>query len=175
MSDIPKPIGIDATGYEVLTEAVRDLLKQYPGLNGREIPFEKLEKNSGISFSADNGALIMTERKTITGKIWQTCQYPFYIVYRTASTQEYLKLGVQVFLDSIGKWLCMEPAEITEGKESRYEYLTEYPDLSHGRKITRVTRLNSYALEPNDEGVQDWILPVTVFYTNEIEPIRKGA
>lgn len=170
MADMPKPIGIDATGYELLTEAVLILLSQYPGLDGREILFEELGKSSGIAFSADNGALIMTERKTITGKIWQTCQYPFYVVYRTTSTQERQKLQVQTFLDSLGKWLCQEPAEIKKGQ---YEQLTEYPDLSQGRKITRVTRLNSYALEPNDEGVQDWILPVTVQYTNEIEPIRK--
>ena len=170
MADMPKPIGIDATGYELLTEAVLMLLAQYPGLDGREILFEELSKTGGIAFSADNGALIMTERKTITGKIWQTCQYPFYVVYRTTSTQERQKLQVQTFLDSLGKWLCQEPAEIKKGQ---YEQLTEYPDLSQGRKITRVTRLNSYALEPNNEGVQDWILPVTVQYTNEIEPIRK--
>ena len=170
MADMPKPIGIDTTGCELLTEAVLKLLEQYPGLDKREILFEELGKSSGIAFSADNGALIMTERKTITGKIWQTCQYPFYVVYRTTSTQERQKLQVQTFLDSLGKWLCMEPAEIKKGQ---YEQLTEYPDLSQGRKITRVTRLNSYALEPNDEGVQDWILPVTVQYTNEIEPIRK--
>ena len=174
MADLTKPIGVDPTGYELLTVAVYELLKQYPGLNKNEILFEELGKSSGISFSADNGALVMTERKTITGKIWQTCQYPFYVVYRTTSTMMNQKISVQTFLDSLGKWLCMEPAEITVGKESRYEQLTEYPDLSQGRKITRVTRLNSYALEPNDEGVQDWILPVTVLYTNEIEPIRKG-
>lgn len=166
-----KPIGIDATGYEVLTKAVLALLAKYPGLNGKEILFEELKKSSGLAFSADNGALIMTERRTITGKIWQTCQYPFYVVYRTASTQERQKLQVQTFLDSLGKWLCMEPAEVN----GEYIQLDEYPELSQGRKITRVTRLNSYGTEPNDEGVQDWVLPVTVQYTNEIQPVRKGA
>ncbi len=172
MADFPKPIGVDATGYELLTEAALTLLAQYPGLDGREILFEDLKKNSGLAFSAGNGALVMTERKTITGKIWQTCQYPFFVIYRTASTQERQKLRIQTFLDSLGKWLCGEPAEITKG---RYEKLSGYPDLSQGRKITRVTRLNSYALEPSADGVQDWILPVTVQYTNEIEPIRKGV
>lgn len=169
MADMPKPIGVDATGYEVLTKAVLYLLSVYPGLDGKEILFEELGKTSGLAFSADNGALIMTERRTITGKIWQMCQFPFYVVYRTASTQERQKLQVQTFLDSLGKWLCQEPAEV--GGE--YIQLTEYPDLSYGRKITRITRFNSYGTEPNDEGVQDWILPVTVQYTNEIQPIKK--
>lgn len=159
-----KPIGVDASGFEILTNAVLDLLSQFPGLNGREILFEELGKESGIAFSADNGALIMTERRSITDHVTQTCQYPFFIVYRTASTKEYQKLQVQAFFDSIGKWLCKEPVEING------ETVTAtYPDLSDGRRITRVTRSNSYGLEPNEDGVQDWLLPVVVQYTNEFD------
>lgn len=165
-----KPIGIDATGYEVLTKAILDLLSAYPGLDGKEILFEELNSTSGIAFSADNGALVMTERRTVTGKIWQTCQYPFFVIYRIASTQERQKLQAQTFLDSLGKWICQEPAKI----DGTYMQLKSYPDLSQGRKITRITRLNSYGSEPDAQGIQDWILPVIVQYTNEIQPIKKG-
>ncbi len=160
-----KPIGIDATGYEVLTKAVLDLLGKYPGLNGKEILFEELRESSGIAFSADNGALVMSEKRSITDHVYQKCQYPFYVVYRTNSTREKQKLQVQTFLDSLGKWLCKEPAEIN-GEMQR---LAQYPTLSDGRKITRLTRTNSYGLTPNNDGVQDWILPVTVEYTNEFD------
>lgn len=163
--DEVKPIGADVTGYEILTNAVLVLLSQFPGLNGREILFEELEKESGLAFSADNGALIMTERRSITDHVWQTCQYPFYIVYRTASTTEYQKLQVQAFFDAIGKWLCREPVEVN-GETVR---LSSYPTLTDGRKITRVTRSNSYGLAPNEDGVQDWLLPVVVEYTNEFD------
>ena len=162
---------VDATGQEVLTKAVVELLATYPGLNGREILFEELGKESGIAFFAGAQALVITEKKTITGRILQTCQYPFYVYYRTTSTQERQKISVQTFLDSLGKWLCQEPAEVN----GEYIRLYEYPDLTQGRKITRVTRDNSAGTEPTEEGVQDWILPVTVQYTNEIEPIRKGT
>lgn len=167
MADEIKPIGVDATGYEVLTNAVLELLNQYPGLDGREILFEQLSETSGIAFSADNGSLVMSETEDVLGGIRQKCQYPFFIVYRTASTREYQKLGVQEFLDTIGKWICRETIEI--GGETKR--LLSYPALSRGRKITRVTRMNSYGLEPNTDGVQDWLLPVTVQYTNEIEPL----
>lgn len=51
-----KPIGKDATGYEILTDAMKALLNQYPGLYENEtIKFEELGKESGIAFSADNG------------------------------------------------------------------------------------------------------------------------
>lgn len=160
-----KPIGADVSGFEILTNAVLELLSQFPGLNGREILFEELDKESGIAFSANNGALVMSERRSITDHVRQNCQYPFFIVYRTASTQEYQKLQVQAFFDAIGKWLCREPA-VVNGETVR---LTQYPALSDNRKITRITRSNSYGLEPNEDGVQDWLMPVTVEYTNEFD------
>lgn len=162
MNDI-QPIGADVSGFQILTNAVLDLLSKFPGLNGREIFFEELDKNSGIAFSADNGALIMTERRSITDHVWQTCRFPIFIIYRTASTDEDQSLRVQAFFDSLGKWICKEPAMVN-GKTI---HLTAYPELSGGRKITRVTRSNSYALEANEDGVQDWLMPVTVEYTNE--------
>lgn len=92
-------------------------------------------------------------------------QYPFYIVYRTASTAEYQKLQVQAFFDAIGKWLCREPA-VVNGETVRMKTFTE---LTDGRRITRITRSNSYGLAANENGVQDWLLPVTVEYTNEFD------
>ena len=165
MPDEQKPIGIDSTGYEVLTKAVLALLMEYGEIVGREIYFEDISQ-SGIAFSADDGALIMSEVPDILGGYTQICQYPFYVVYRTASTQESQKLNVQTFLDSLGKWLCGEPAKVN----GKTQTLDKYPELTDGRKITRVTRLNSYGLEPSADGVQDWLLPVTVQYTNEIAP-----
>lgn len=158
-----KPIGADVEGFEILTNAVSSLLNQYPGLNGYEIRFEELGDDSGIAFSSDNGALIISERVSITDHVYQRCQYPFFIVYRTVSTQEYQKLHVQAFLDSLGKWICREPTVI----DDEIIRLAAYPTLSEGRRITRITRSNSYGLTPNENGVQDWLLPVTVEYTNE--------
>ena len=64
------------------------------------------------------------------------------------------------FLDSLGKWLCMEPTEYNP---------PVYPVLSGNRKITRVTRQNPYGAVPNQDGTQDWILPVTINYNNEFQ------
>ena len=84
-----KPIGKDATGYEILTAAMKALLNQYPGLDpGETIKFEELGEDSGIAFSADNGALVYSEREDICGGIHQVCQYPFYVVYRSAAQKE---------------------------------------------------------------------------------------
>lgn len=164
MNDDVKPIGYDVSGFEILTNAVLSLLSGFPGLNGREILFEELDE-SGIAFSADNGALVISERRSITDHVVQTCQFPFFVIYRTTSTKEFQKLQVQAFFDTLGKWLCKEPAQIGD-KTVR---LTAYPTLADGRRITRVTRSNSYGLEPNEDGVQDWLMPVTIQYTNEFD------
>lgn len=166
MREEVKPIGVDTTGFELLTNAVRNLLNQYPGLYENEtILFEELGEDYGIAFSADNGALIITERISVTDHVKQTCQYPFYVVYRTSSNMENQKIMAQLFLDNLGKWLSKEPV-ILDGAEYRLE---NYPNLSGSREITKITRMNSYGLEPSADGVQDWLLPVTVQYKNEYD------
>jgi hypothetical protein len=161
-----KVIGRDASGFDILTRAVKSLLNQYPGLmDGEIIKFEELSEDSGIAFSADNGALVYAETEDVCGYRHQKCQYPFYVVYRTASNKERLKLSAQEFLDSLGKWICQEPVVIN-GTKTR---LTAFPVLSECRIIKRITRDNSYGLEPNADAVQDWVLPVSVQYTNDIE------
>lgn len=164
--DKPKPIGSDPTGYEVITEAVRVLLNQFPGLYDDEIVrFEQVRENGDIGFSANDGALVFSETRDIIDNVHQTCQYPFYLVYRNNSDREAGKLSCQEFLDTFGKWLCKEPVEI--GGE--VYHLKSFPKLTGSRKITRITRDNSYGLEPQADGTQDWILPVSVQYTNEFE------
>lgn len=160
-----KPIGTDPTGYEYMKKAIKSLLNQYPGLDGEKIYFEELGEESGIAFSADAGALVMSERKSITDHVTQTCQFPFLLIYRTTATREFEKLNVSAFLDTMGKWLCKEPVEI-KGVPHR---LTTYPAITDGRKITRITRNNSYGTVPNENKSQDWILPVSVQYTYEFD------
>ena len=167
MDNEQKPIGKDATGYEVITEAMKDLLNQFPGLyEGEEVKYEELSDESGIAFSNDAGALVYTESEDVIGGVHQTCQYPFFIVYRAASSaKERQKMSIQEFLDAFGKWLCREPAVI---EDETYK-LAGYPKLAGGRQIRKITRDNSYGTEPQENGVQDWLLPVTVQYRNDFE------
>lgn len=160
-----KPIGTDATGYEYLVKAMKALLNQFPGLDGEKIYFEEIGEESGIAFSADAGALVMSERRSITDHVTQSCQFPFLVIYRITATREFQKITASGLLDTLGKWLCKEPVEIN-GVSLR---LTEYPALSDGRKITRITRNNSYGTVPNENKSQDWVLPVSVQYTYEFD------
>lgn len=168
MPNTLQPIKKDATGYEVITEAMKDLLNQFPGLQaGEKVKYEELSKDIGIAFSNNAGALVYTETKDVIGYTYQNCRYPFFLIYRASgSTKETQKISIQEFLDAFGKWLCREPAVIN-GETYR---LSQYPKLAGTRQIEKITRDNSYGTEPQEGGVQDWLLPVTVEYTNEIEP-----
>ena len=166
MADNTKPIGADTTGFELLTNAIRDLLNEYPGLRDDQvILFEELETDTGIAFSADNGSLIMSENVSVTDHVTQVCQYPFFVIYRTSAKMENQKISVQSFLDNLGEWLSKETIQLN-GLDYNLE---EYPELTGNRKISKITRMNSYGLEPNADGVQDWLLPVTVQYTKEYD------
>ena len=168
MDDLPKSVKKDADGKDILADAMKLLLNQYPGLyDGETIKYEELGTDSGIAFFADAGALIYSEKEDVCGMMHQVCQYPFIVVYRTASEKERQKLSAQKFLDNLGKWICREPVTI-DGAETR---LSAFPELSRGRVIKRITRDNSYGTEPQENGVQDWLLPLSVRYENTYEVI----
>lgn len=159
-----KPIKEDIGGFDAITEAVKSLLNQFPGLYTDEVVrFEELEESNGIAFISNTGAMVYSEDKDVTGSISQECQYLFILIYRMKSDRERQKLIAQQFLDTFGRWLCREPNIYERGTSP-----VEYPELTDGRKITRLTRSLITATDPKEDGTQDWMLPVTVQYTNEL-------
>ena len=59
--------------------------------------FEELGEESGIAFSNDTGALVYAETEDVLGGVHQTCQYPFYVVYRASgSAKERQKMSIQI-------------------------------------------------------------------------------
>lgn len=161
----PKPIKTDGGGFEALKPAVLSLVNNYPALNGRVITFQGLSEDSGISIEPESGALVYFERTDLLGNVRQICQFPFFVVYRSGASSEYQKLGITEFLDNLGAWLCREPIIINQ----HLYQLTEYPSLADGRQITKVDRFNSYAIAPNENNTQDWLIPITVHYTHEFK------
>lgn len=160
-----KPIGVDEGGKEPLKLAVVSLLNQYPGLAGRTVAFQGLGEDSGISIEPESGTLVYAENEDILGNVRQVCQYPFFVIYRSGASSEYQKMSINEFLDTLGSWLCRETVSI-DGVDHQ---LSAYPEISGGRKINKIVRFNSYALEPNENRTQDWVLPVTVEYTHEFQ------
>lgn len=159
-----KPVKYDVDGYDIITNALIDLLNSFPGiLEGEIIKFSTLKENSGISFYPVSGAVIATETISITGKVNQVCNYPFYVVYRTAADSQDSKIDIKEFLDNLGKWLEKQPVTI----DGEAQKLSDYPELTDGREITEISRQTPAYLDNTSEGnVQDWVISLALKYRN---------
>lgn len=159
-----KPVKFDSAGHAFARRAMRELLNQYPGLlEGECIKFAETDEKGGIAFFGNGGAVVYEEKKYISGSIIQKCQYPFVLVYRSSATQkESHYANIVDFLEGLGKWLVGESIVI----DNETYQLEKYPEMTDGRKITELICDNVGEAEPDGDGTRNWLLPVTVRYTN---------
>lgn len=152
----------DIDGYNAITSALRELLNQFPLLEEHEeITFSSLEENSGIAMFPVSGAVVETERKTITGKITEVCLYPFFVVYRSIGLTENRKARVKEWLDTLGKWLEQKEI-IVNGVSYKLESL---PPLTEGRKFLSIDRQTPAYLDNTSENkTEDWVINISARY-----------
>ena len=160
-----KQIKYDVDGYEAVTSALRELLNQYPGLErGEEITFSVLEETSGIGMFPVSGAVVETEKRSVTGKVTEVCLYPFYIIYRASGLNENRKARVKEWLDTLGKWLEQKKVLI-DGEEYT---LSELPPLTDGRKFLSISRQTpAYLDNTNEDKTEDWAIYISARYQYE--------
>lgn len=156
---------MDLEGYEIVTDAIQSLLDAYPGLEeGDKIVFSNLEETSGIAWYPVSGGAIEKEKKSVTGRVTQTCSYSFFIVYRSGSASPKRKVKIKEFLDSIGKWLEGQQVKINEETVQ----LKEYPSLSEGRSIKEIRRQTmAYLDSRTEDNVEDWAIGMNLKYKAE--------
>lgn len=160
-----KKYEFDVDGSDVMSTILVDLLNLFPGLDkDKRIKFSTLDKTSGIGFYPSAGAAILLSRESITGKVSQLCGYPFDIVYRAAPKTEDQKLRIKEFLDTLGKWLELQPVNVN-GTEHK---LKNYPAvLSDSRVIKSISRTTPGHLNAAyDDGIEDWVISGTLKYEN---------
>lgn len=160
-----KEVKYDVDGYDTVTDALRELLNSFPGLDPPdEITFSTLGEDSGIAMFPITGAVIQMEKQDITGRITQSCQYPFYIIYRVAGLSENRKAAVKEWLDNLGKWLERQTVMV---KEQEYR-LDKYPPLTGNRKFTSISRRTPGHLESiNENKSENWAIYISAEYQNE--------
>lgn len=162
-----KEVTYDFDSYEIVTDAIDDLLKNFPGLeDGERIEFSKLGEDSGFGWFPAGGAIIESERISITDHVTQRCLLPFFIVYRSHFTTASQRKTVKNMLDDIGRWL--EQQEITID-DMQYR-LEEYPKLSGDREIEKISRKTPAYLDGIQEsGCEDWAISISLKYKNEYD------
>lgn len=160
-----KTVKYDIDGYEAVTSALRELLNQYPGLmEDDEITFSVLGEDSGKAMFPISGAIVETEKTTITGKVTKVCLYPFYVIYRASGLNENRKAKVKEWLDTLGKWLEQQKVSI-EGTDYR---LNELPPLTADRKFLSIERQSpSYLDTVNENQSENWAVYITARYQYE--------
>lgn len=160
-----KQVKYDIDGYEAVTSALRELLNKYPALHeSDEITFSILGDDSGKAMFPTSGAVIETEKKSVTGKVTEVCLYPFYIIYRASGLNENNKARVKEELDTLGKWLEQKKVLI-DGAEYQLE---EYPSLTDGRKFLSISRQTPAYLDTvNENKSENWAIYISARYQYE--------
>ena len=158
-----KPIKYDLNGYEIVKDAILNLVNQCPATE-TEVTFGVLGETYGFAMIPVSSSVIESKKKDITGKTIEVCYYPFTLVYRDAGMNEKRKFEVSEMLDNIGKWL--EKQEIIVNDESFK--LSEYPALTGGREFLEIQRqTNSYLANTYEDKSEDWEIRITARYKNE--------
>ena len=159
-----KPVKYDVDGYEAVTDALISILNSFPGLEEDEkIRFSTLNEDGGIAFYPVTGAVVALEKKSVTGKVDQLCNYPFYVIYRSSIDSPKIKASIKEFLDTLGKWLEQQTVVIN-GEQVKLE---EYPVLTEERKIEEIVRLTPAHLDNvSDSNIQDWAISISLKYRN---------
>ena len=160
-----KVVKYDVDGYDAVTGALMELINQYPGVkDGDEITFSVLEEDSGKAMFPVSGAIIESEKRTITGKVTEVCLYPFYVIYRAAGLSEDRKAAVKEWLDNLGKWL--ERKEVfLDGETFK---LNQYPRLTGSRTFLSISRQTPAYLDTvNENKSENWAIHITARYQNE--------
>lgn len=154
-------------GFSTITEAIRELVNSYPGLDdGDEIAFSTLSEDGGKSIFPISGAIIETEKEDVTGTVTQNCQYPFYVVYRVSALSENRKARVKEWLDNLGRWLERQPIIING---TTYQ-LENYPILTENRNFLNISRQTPAYLDAiNENKTEDWNIYISATYQNIFE------
>lgn len=158
----------DIDGTEAVSKVLLTLLNTFPGLSAdKKVQFSTLSETSGIGFFPTSGAALLSSSEDITGHVKQVCLYPFNIVYRAAPKTEAQKLRIKEFLDTLGKWLELQPVVINDQNHK----LTAYPDLSSGNRVIKsISRTNPGHLSAAyQDGIEDWVISATLRYENEFD------
>lgn len=167
MAEEQKQMQYDIDGYDVVTTAIRELTNRYPGIPPNdEIAFSELGEDSGKAMFPISGAIIESEKESITGHVTQVCLYPFYVIYRAGGLAENRKAAVKEWLDNLGKWLERQIVKI-DGTEY---LLTEYPELTGNRKFLSINRQTpGYLDSTNENQSENWAIYISARYQNEFD------
>lgn len=159
--------GFDADGFETLTSAIMDTINTYPGLDdGERFTFSTIPNEEGLTVIAATGALIVDHHESITDHVWETCNYPFTVLYRASGLNEKRKIAAKEWLDTLAKWLQRQTVTI----DGNTYQLRKWPMLSGDRRIKTIMQQSpAYLASMNEDKSENWIMNMAIQYYNEYD------
>lgn len=167
MGDNQRNYPQDVDGFEYVTNALMDTINQYPGLlDGEKFEFSVIPNAEGLSVVASSGSFIIDERESITGHVWQTCAYPFMVIYRASGLNQKRKIAAKEWMDKLARWLTRQPVNI----DNETYTLAAWPELTEDREIRSITRQTpAYLGSINDDESENWVMDLMIQYKNEFD------
>lgn len=158
---------IDLDGSDAVSNVLLELLNTFPALDGKSILFSTLDETSGIGFFPTSGAALLSNEEDIVGHVKQVCLYPFNIIYRAAPKSERQKMKIKEFLDTLGKWLELQPITVGENVSK----LENYPAITSGNRVIKlISRTNAaYLAAAYEDDIEDWMISMSLKYENEFD------
>ena len=188
-----KQVVYDPDGYDLVTDALRALIAQYPGLDeGDSFSFSTAPTGAGKAIFPTTGAVIQSEIESITGHVTQTCLYPFTVLFRASGLSQKNRVTAKEWLDTFGRWLEKQAVVInhrryilveypvlrTAGKydnlEEKYAHCRQEADENYAiqgvRKILNITRQTpAYLSSVGEDKSEDWVISMVLMYRNEFD------
>lgn len=152
---------------ESVTQALINLLNQYPALDGDTFEWGKLSDSAGKSIFPVSGGTF-TEKKSVTGMVTRTYLQPLMVVYRASGLSSARKVAVKEWLDNLGRWLDGESVQFME---QTYQ-LTAYPELGDGMEFASISRTSaSFLNDVGENNVEDWVVTITAQYRKKFKRV----
>ena len=144
-----------------------ETINLYPGLlPGERFEFSMMPENTVLSVIASSGSFIVEEHVSITDHVWQTCAYPFMVVFRASGLNSKRKVEAKEWMDTLAEWLCRKAVKI---KGETYK-LAKWPKLEGDRRISLISRQTAaYLGGENEDKSENWVMDMVIQYTNEFD------
>ncbi len=136
--------------FESVAQAVLATANSFPGLaEGERFAFASLDEQSGLAIFPREGETVEEERRSVTGRVWRKCLWPFTMACRAGGPAERQRQNIEAWMDGLGRSL-----------EDR-----DYPALTEGRRLLAIRRAGAprQGDRPADR-TETWVMDMTAEY-----------
>lgn len=161
--DSDKKVVYDVDSYDIVTDALMQLLNMYPALpKNQKIKFCELGVDRGKAMYPAS-APVQSGSPDILG--YADCMYRFYVYYKAKFTSEAQRIRAKEFLDNLGLWLSRKEVTINE---NTYK-LDSYPALTGDREFTGISRETTAILAESEQDKSElWVITLVATYNTKV-------